>query len=287
MKTVRLMRPQETSKKESNHSKEDCEVNMAMEGKVPMIAVKDLHKSYGSSKVLDGINLEVAKGDVVVMIGASGSGKSTLVRCIHHLIPYEKGEVGIEGERMGYHYNSAGRLVPDSPRELRRKQAQLGLVFQHFNLFSNMTALENVSLGPNLVKGLSKEEAEALALQKLDKIGLKSKAHSYPSQLSGGQQQRVGIARALAMEPKVIMFDEPTSALDPELVIGILQIMIDLAKEGMTMIVVTHEMHFACEVGTEMVFLHQGKIVEKGPPRKLINDAEHEATAEFLRMVTV
>jgi polar amino acid transport system ATP-binding protein len=252
-----------------------------------MIRVKDLHKRYGSTKVLEGIHLQVAKGDVVVLIGASGSGKSTLIRCIHHLIPYEKGEVYIDGERMGFHYDSGGRLVPDSPRELRRKQAHLGLVFQHFNLFSNMTALENVSLGPTLVRGIKKEEAEALALEKLDRMGLKSKARSYPSQLSGGQQQRVGIARALAMEPKVIMFDEPTSALDPELVNGILEIMVHLAKEGMTMIVVTHEMHFACEVGTEMVFLHQGRIIEEGPPEKLINRPENKATADFLRMVKI
>jgi len=160
-------------------------------------------------------------------------------------------------------------------------------VFQHFNLFSNLTALENVSLGPALSRGFPKEKAEALASEKLDRMGLKSKAHSYPSQLSGGQQQRVGIARALAMEPKLLMFDEPTSALDPELVRGILEIMIELAKEGMTMIVVTHEMHFACEVGTEMVFLHEGRIVEKGPPRRLINDPAHKATADFLRMVSI
>jgi len=252
-----------------------------------MIKVKGLHKRYGSTKVLDGIDLEVSKGDVVVLIGASGSGKSTLIRCIHHLIPYEKGEVYIDGERMGYHLGSSSRWVRDSQKQLHGKQAQLGLVFQHFNLFSNMTALENVSLGPNLVKGMKREEAEALAFEKLDKMGLKSKAHSYPNHLSGGQQQRVGIARALAMEPKVIMFDEPTSALDPELVMGILEIMVDLAKEGMTMIVVTHEMHFACEVGTEMVFLHQGKIIEKGPPRKLIDNAEKKATADFLRLVKV
>jgi len=254
---------------------------------IMMVRVKDLHKSYGTTKVLNGINLEVLKGNVVVLVGSSGSGKSTLIRCIHHLIHYEKGEVYINDERMGYHHDNSGRLVEDSRKELRRKQAQLGLVFQHFNLFSNLTALENVSLGPSLVREMPQEQAEALALEQLDKMGLKSKAHSYPSHLSGGQQQRVGIARALAMQPKVIMFDEPTSALDPELVRGILEIMIELAKEGMTMIVVTHEMQFACEVGTEMVFLHQGTIVEKGPPRRLIDCPENKATADFLKMVSV
>ncbi len=252
-----------------------------------MVRVIDLHKSYGPTKVLDGIHLEVEKGSVVVLIGASGSGKSTLIRCIHHLIKYEKGEVYIDGDRMGYHRDRAGRWVEDGGAELRRKQSEIGLVFQHFNLFSNLTALENVSLGPVLSRGLPKEKAEALAFEKLEHMGLKSKAHCYPSQLSGGQQQRVGIARALAMEPKLLMFDEPTSALDPELVRGILEIMIELAREGMTMIVVTHEMHFACEVGTEMVFLHQGRIVEEGSPRKLIDHPEHQATADFLRMVSV
>jgi polar amino acid transport system ATP-binding protein len=253
----------------------------------PMIKVVDLHKKFGSLEVLKGVDLKIPRGNVIVLIGASGSGKSTLIRCIHHLIPYEKGEIYIDGERIGYHTDQNGRLVKDTGKVLRKKQAKLGFVFQHFNLFSNMTALENVSLGPQFVLGLNKEDARKLASEKLAQLGLKDKAQSYPSQLSGGQQQRVGIARALAMEPKVIMFDEPTSALDPELVMEILEVIKALAIQGMTMIVVTHEIHFACDVGSEMVFLHQGKIIEKAPPREMVQNPQNSITADFLRRVNI
>jgi polar amino acid transport system ATP-binding protein len=251
---------------------------------VEMIRAEDVHKSFGHLEVLKGINLTVDAGQVVVIIGPSGSGKSTFLRCLNHLEDVDKGRIYIDGQLMGYREVN-GRIKPDTQRNIARMRAEVGMVFQRFNLFPHMTALENVIEAPIHVRKVPRTVAIERARMLLAKVGLLDKADSYPSQLSGGQQQRVAIARALAMEPKVMLFDEPTSALDPELVGEVLNVMRDLAKDGMTMVVVTHEMNFAREVGDAVLFMDGGVVVEQGPPEEIFRAPSHERTQLFLRSV--
>ena len=239
-----------------------------------MIHVEGLEKRFGAHRVLQGVSLRVDKGEVVCLIGPSGSGKSTVLRCINGLESYEGGEVRAFGERVDR----------NSPA-IHRLRSRMGMVFQRFNLFPHRTVLENVMEGPVYVKGESPGQAREEALVLLEKVGLSAKADAYPEQLSGGQQQRVAIARALAMKPEAMLFDEPTSALDPELVGDVLAVMRTLADEGMTMIVVTHEMGFAREVADRVCFLHGGYIVESGPAEQVLGDPQHARTQDFLRRV--
>jgi polar amino acid transport system ATP-binding protein len=250
----------------------------------PMVLAEGLHKSFGRLEVLRGIDLEVARQEVVCIIGPSGSGKSTLLRCINHLEKINAGRLSVDGELVGYR-EQGGRLHELREREISAKRAEIGMVFQQFNLFPHMTVLENVIEAPTRVKKVPKQEAVALAEQLLDQTGMREKAAAYPKQLSGGQQQRVAIARALAMQPKLMLFDEPTSALDPELVGDVLAVMRDLATTGMTMVVVTHEMGFAREVGDNLIFMDDGLVVETGPPRQVLANPAHERTREFLSKV--
>jgi len=250
-----------------------------------IVLVKDVSKRFRNFEVLKNVNLRVDKGEVSVIIGPSGSGKSTLLRCIHWLIPIDSGEIYIDEERFGYSRGSTGNWVKDKVSQTNQKRSHVGIVFQHFNLFSHLTTLQNVMLGLLDVKKLSKAEAKRIAIEKLTELGLADKLNSYPSQLSGGQQQRVGIARALAMNPKVMLFDECTSALDPELVEEILTIMVRLAQEGMTMVVVTHELAFARDVGDKMHFFYGGKIIESAPPKEMLSDPQREETKRFLSKV--
>jgi len=250
----------------------------------PMVRAEGVHKRFGRHEVLKGIDLEVAAGAVMCLLGPSGSGKSTFLRCINHLEEINAGRLSVDGELVGY------RLAGDKLYELResevaRKRAEIGMVFQHFNLFGNMTALENVTCAPIRVKRVARETARVRARELLDRVGLADKHDSYPAQLSGGQQQRVAIARALAMDPKLMLFDEPTSALDPELVGDVLAAMKQLAGEGMTMIVVTHEMGFAREVADDVVFMDEGVVVESGPPGDVLANPRHERTRAFLSKV--
>ena len=233
-----------------------------------MVQAEGVRKRYGRVEVLQGIDLEVRKGAVMCIIGPSGSGKSTFLRCINHLEKVDGGRLTVDGQMVGYR-ESGGRLYELRDREVCQRRAEVGMVFQHFNLFPHMTVLDNVTIGPVRVKGEAKTSATRRAGELLDQVGLAEKSGAYPRQLSGGQQQRVAIARALAMQPKLMLFDEPTSALDPELVGDVLDVMRSLADKGMTMIVVTHEMGFAREVGDSLVFMDQGEIVESGPPRIL------------------
>jgi polar amino acid transport system ATP-binding protein len=250
----------------------------------PMVLAEGLHKSFGRLEVLRGIDLEVARQEVVCIIGPSGSGKSTLLRCINHLEKINAGRLSVDGELVGYR-EQGGRLHELREREISAKRAEIGMVFQQFNLFPHMTVLENVIEAPTRVKKMPKHEAVALAEQLLDQTGMREKAAAYPKQLSGGQQQRVAIARALAMQPKLMLFDEPTSALDPELVGDVLAVMRDLATTGMTMVVVTHEMGFAREVGDNLIFMDDGMVVETGQPRQVLAHPAHERTREFLSKV--
>lgn len=249
-----------------------------------MVKVEALHKSFGKLQVLNNVDLEVATGEVVVMIGASGSGKTTLLRCINLLEVPERGRIFIEGEPMGLHQPD-GSFRPLADSILDQRRAHIGMVFQRFNLFPHLTVLGNVMLGPLLVRKLPKAEARALAERQLEKVGLAEKLNVYPSKLSGGQQQRVAIARALAMEPKLMLFDEPTSALDPELRHEVLKVMRDLAEEGMTMIVVTHEMEFAAKVGSRLLFIDGGKIAHDGPPAELLSNPPSQRLKDFLQHV--
>ena len=246
-----------------------------------MIEVRDLHKRFGNVEVLKGINLDVATGRVVCVIGPSGSGKSTLLRCINHLERPDAGYILVGGQFVGY------RLVGDRLHEVREHElcasrASIGMVFQRFNLFQNMTVLDNVTLAPKLARRVKAAEAERKALALLERVGLASKKDRYPNRLSGGEQQRVAIARALAMEPSVMLFDEATSALDPELVGEVLDVMRSLASDGMTMIVVTHEIGFAREVADEVVFMDQGVVEERGPPSQVLQAPREARTREFL-----
>lgn len=239
-----------------------------------MIKVCNLTKSFGSTKVLKGMNLDIVKGEVVVVIGPSGSGKSTFLRCLNLLEIPSSGTVEFEGTNL-----------TDKTVDINKLREKMGMVFQGFNLFPHKTVLENITLAPMKVKHKTKEDAEKLAFSLLKKIGLEEKASSYPSQLSGGQKQRIAIARALAMEPDVMLFDEPTSALDPEMVGEVLNVMKDLAKDGMTMIVVTHEMGFAKEVGDRILFMDQGDILEDAPPSEFFSCPKNPRTIEFLNKV--
>jgi polar amino acid transport system ATP-binding protein len=250
----------------------------------PMVRSEAVYKRFGRNEVLKGIDLEVAAGEVMCLLGPSGSGKSTFLRCINHLEKINAGRLSVDGELVGY------RQVGDRLHELReaevaRKRAEIGMVFQHFNLFGHMTALANVTCAPVRVKGIAREQARARGRELLDRVGLGDKHDAYPAQLSGGQKQRVAIARALAMQPKLMLFDEPTSALDPELVGEVLEAMKQLAGEGMTMIVVTHEMGFAREVADNVVFMDGGVVVEAGPPQDVLANPRHERTRTFLSKV--
>jgi polar amino acid transport system ATP-binding protein len=249
-----------------------------------MVVATGVRKSYGRLEVLGGIDLTVHRGQVMCIIGPSGSGKSTFLRCINHLEKIDAGRLYVDGELVGYEQRGE-KIYELSDRDVCAKRASIGMVFQRFNLFPHMTVLDNVMVGPLRVKKESSEEARSRGLRLLDQVGLKDKVSTYPNQLSGGQQQRVAIARALAMEPKLMLFDEPTSALDPELVGDVLDVMRNLANEGMTMLIVTHEMGFAREVADSVVFMDQGVIVESGEPRQVLNDPTHERTRTFLSKV--
>jgi polar amino acid transport system ATP-binding protein len=253
-------------------------------GSGPMLLAEGVHKSFGRLEVLRGIDLQVERQEVMCIIGPSGSGKSTLLRCINHLEKINAGRLWVDGELVGYRQN-AGKLYELREREICAKRAEIGMVFQQFNLFPHMNVRENVIEAPIRVKGIPKAQAADLAVQLLDLVGLRDKAGAYPRQLSGGQQQRVAIARALAMQPKLMLFDEPTSALDPELVGEVLGVMRDLATTGMTMIVVTHEMGFAREVGDTLIFMDEGIVIEAGPPRDVISNPQHQRTRAFLSKV--
>jgi polar amino acid transport system ATP-binding protein len=250
----------------------------------PMVNAEGVHKRFGRLEVLKGIDLQVQRREVMVMIGPSGSGKSTFLRCINHLEKINAGRLSVDGELVGYR-ESGGKLHELNERDVARERAQIGMVFQHFNLFPHMTAIENVALAPMKVSGASRDEAHRRASELLTRVGLADKLDTHPVALSGGQQQRVAIARALAMQPKLMLFDEPTSALDPELVGEVLDVMRQLARDGMTMIVVTHEMGFAREVGDQVVFLDGGLVVESGPPERVLDHPSQERTRAFLSKV--
>lgn len=246
------------------------QVSDAME----LIRVEDLHKSFGSLHVLKGVSEHIVKGEVVSVIGPSGGGKSTFLRCLNLLETPDSGHIFFEGVD-----------ITDKRVDINLHRQKMGMVFQHFNLFPHMTILENMALAPIKVKGMGKAEAEEKALVLLDRVGLKDRADAYPIQLSGGQKQRVAIVRALAMEPEVMLFDEPTSALDPEMVGEVLDVMKGLAKEGMTMVVVTHEMGFAREVGNRVLFMADGMLLEQGTPDKIFGEPEHPRLKDFLAKV--
>ncbi|WP_337191828.1 amino acid ABC transporter ATP-binding protein [Nocardioides flavescens] len=247
----------------------------------PLVQLEGLCKRYGSLRVLDGIDLEVATGEVVCIIGPSGSGKSTMLRCVNHLEKPDQGLVRVDGEVIGVHQRR-GRYVELPASELARQRTDIGMVFQAFNLFGHMTVLENIIEAPVRVAGQPRKEAEARARELLAHVRLEGKENSYPRQLSGGQQQRVAIARALAMRPKVMLFDEPTSALDPETVGEVLSVMKLLADEGLTMLIVTHEIEFARDVADRVIFIDGGRIIEQGPPSAVIEAPQHERTKKFL-----
>ena len=239
-----------------------------------MINVKDLKKSFGDLEVLKGITKEIDKGEVVVVIGPSGSGKSTFLRCLNLLEDITSGEVWLDGE-----------CISDPKTDINRVRQKMGMVFQHFNLFPHLTIKQNITLAPVKLKKMTKEEADKRAMELLARVGLADKADNYPVQLSGGQKQRVAIARALAMNPEVMLFDEPTSALDPEMVGEVLDVMKDLARSGMTMVIVTHEMGFAREVGTRVMFVDNGVVMEDGTPQQVFNNPQCDRTREFLNKI--
>ncbi|QNP57426.1 amino acid ABC transporter ATP-binding protein [Tessaracoccus defluvii] len=249
-----------------------------------MVQAIDVHKFFDELHVLKGINLTIERGEVAVLLGPSGSGKSTLIRCINELEQISAGRMYVDGDLMGLREEN-GRLYRLSDKAIAKQRSRIGMVFQRFNLFPHMTALENVMEAPRQVLGMTKAEAEADAREQLERVGLSDRADHYPSQLSGGQQQRVAIARALAMKPELMLFDEPTSALDPELVGEVLQVMKDLAASGMTMIVVTHEVGFAREVADKVVFMDDGVIVEAGVPADVIGNPQEDRTREFFAKV--
>ena len=240
----------------------------------PIVDIRHVHKSFGALKALNNVSLSMSLGEKVVIIGPSGSGKSTLLRSINKLESVDAGTIIVDGHDI------------NSPAtDINKLRMELGMVFQSFNLFPHKTVLENLTLAPIKLKGMSKEEADTIALKLLDKVGIREKAHAYPAKLSGGQQQRVAIARALAMSPKIMLFDEPTSALDPEMIGEVLDVMVTLAKEGMTMAVVTHEMGFAREVADRVVFMDHGTIIEQGTPEHFFTSPEHERTKLFLSQI--
>jgi ABC-type polar amino acid transport system ATPase subunit len=236
-----------------------------------LVVLSDVRKSFGANVVLDGIDLAIDKGEAIVVAGISGSGKSTMLRCINGLETVDSGDITFEG-----------RSIPNAGKGIYALRADIGMVFQNFNLFAHKTVLQNIMLGPVQVKDVPEDEAKARAEKLLDRVGIPEKADQYPADLSGGQQQRVAIARALAMEPKLMLFDEPTSALDPEMIREVLDVMRDLARDGMTMIVVTHEMGFAREVCNRIIFIDEGKIVEEAPPEEFFNNAKSQRARDFV-----
>jgi len=239
-----------------------------------IISMNNVYKHFGPVKALNGVSLDINRGKVVVIIGPSGSGKSTLLRCINHLEVESSGEIFVDGAR-----------VNGNQKHLNSVRSQIGMVFQHFNLYPHLTVLENVTLALRVVKKAPRKEAEVIAMKQLERVGIAEKAHNFPTQLSGGQQQRVAIARALAMNPKIMLFDEPTSALDPEMIKEVLDVMLDLAKEGITMVVVTHEMGFARAAADEVIFMDQGIIIEHTTPHDLFNNPRHDRTRLFLSQI--
>ncbi len=239
-----------------------------------IIVIKDLYKDFGSVVAVNGFSLTVRRGEVIVIVGPSGSGKSTVLRCINHLEMPTSGSVYIDGVRL-----------EDKQTDINLVRAEVGMVFQQFNLFGHLTVLDNITLAQRLIRKRDKKEAERIAMEQLERVGIPEKAHAYPRQLSGGQQQRVAIARSLAMNPKIMLFDEPTSALDPEMIKEVLDVMLDLARGGMTMVVVTHEMGFARSAADRVVFMDQGNIIEMESPKVLFNDPKHERTKMFLSKI--
>lgn len=239
-----------------------------------MIVVEDLHKYFGSIEAVKGVDLRVKQGEVVIIVGPSGSGKSTVLRCLNHLEVPTQGAVYIDGVHL-----------EDKHTDINEVRAEVGMVFQQFNLFPHLTALENITVAQKLVRKRSKEEANRIGMEQLTRVGIPEKANAYPRQLSGGQQQRVAIARSLAMNPKVMLFDEPTSALDPEMIKEVLDVMLDLAKEGMTMVVVTHEMGFARSAADRVMFMDEGQVIEIATPNDLYNNPQHERTKLFLSKI--
>jgi polar amino acid transport system ATP-binding protein len=250
----------------------------------PVLHAVGVHKRFGRTEVLRGIDMDVAQGEVAVIIGPSGSGKSTFLRCVNHLEKINRGVLRVDGELVGYRQDG-DRLVELREREVAHQRSKVGMVFQRFNLFPHLTVLENVTCAPVHVRGVARGDAETRARTLLAQVGMAARGDAYPSELSGGQQQRVAIARALAMEPKLMLFDEPTSALDPELVGEVLDAMKALARGGMTMVVVTHEMGFAREVGDQLVFMDEGVVVERGHPRDVLANPQHDRTRAFLSKV--
>ncbi|WP_413988355.1 amino acid ABC transporter ATP-binding protein [Labrys okinawensis] len=249
-----------------------------------VVEAEEVEKWFGPAQVLKGVSLTVKRGEVVVIVGASGSGKTTFVRCINHLEKIQKGRIMVNGHLIGYR-EARGRLIEDSERNIARQRREIGMVFQRFNLFPHLTALGNITEAPVQVLGVDKATAQAEAMALLTRVGLGDKAAAYPAQLSGGQQQRVAIARALAMKPTLMLFDEPTSALDPEMVGEVLEVMKELARHGMTMIVVTHEMGFAREVADRVVMMDAGKVVEEAPPEVFFTAPKSDRTRAFLARV--
>lgn len=239
-----------------------------------MIELRDVYKSFGSVDAVNGVNLTIGRGKVVVVIGPSGSGKSTMLRCINHLEIETAGEIWIDGERLTH-----------DQKQLNRIRADVGMVFQHFNLYPHLTVLENITLAQQIVRGRAKAEAGEIAEKQLARVGILGKRDNFPTQLSGGQQQRVAIARALAMKPKIMLFDEPTSALDPEMIKEVLDVMLDLARDGITMVVVTHEMGFARRAAHEVVFMDKGMIVERSEPDTFFTNPQNERTQQFLSQI--
>jgi polar amino acid transport system ATP-binding protein len=250
---------------------------------LPTIQIRGLTKRFGDHEVLRGVDLTVDTSEVVCLIGPSGSGKSTLLRCVNFLEPYDSGEVRIEGRLIGYEDAPNGVRRRMAARPLREMRREIGMVFQHFNLWPHMTALHNVAEPLRRVRGLAHAEADERAMAMLARVGLTDKAQAYPSRLSGGQQQRVAIARALAMQPRLMLFDEPTSALDPELVGEVLEVMKSLASEGMTMLIVTHEMGFAAHVANRIAFIDSGRILDDGPPRRVFHESAEPRVRQFLQ----
>jgi polar amino acid transport system ATP-binding protein len=252
----------------------------------PLLCIQGLSKVFGEVPVVDRVDLQVAQGEIVMVIGPSGAGKSTLLRCINRIEIPSEGDVLLDGVNMAGEIRN-GRLVSDTPSATARKRRRIGMAFQRFNLFAHLTALDNVAIGPRRVLGMKPAEARALAAEQLGRVRLSDHMMKRPAQLSGGQQQRVAIARAMAMRPVLMLFDEPTSALDPELVGEVLEVIRSLAEEGMTMLVVTHEMQFAREVGTRVLFMDRGRVLEDAPPKMFFGDPQHTRAREFLRRIHV
>jgi polar amino acid transport system ATP-binding protein len=250
-----------------------------------VVDARDVNKWFGRLHVLKDVCLQVKRQETVVVIGPSGSGKTTFIRCVNHLEKIQSGRIFVNGHLIGYRESSGGKLVEDKEKNIARQRQEIGMVFQRFNLFPHMTAIGNISEAPIQVRGVAREEAEETARALLERVGLAAKADSYPAQLSGGQQQRVAIARALAMKPALMLFDEPTSALDPEMIGEVLEVMKELAREGMTMIVVSHEMGFAREVANRVVMMDEGQVVEEGTPEQIFSSPAQERTQAFLSKI--